>query len=473
MNTITASTQPVLDIKKKPVGNNNTNEFGVVKCCTGCVCINKEEDIIKCLYWQVDNHDKKKHSSCYTSSLLARYNYPHFNPRCLNAPYDQIACTKRCYGRAKKAFNQNPHGNLAWSADGKNGVTDPISSETILVDWLAQEGNYSRYCGNSDGASKAAIAKEIAAKFVAAGIVKQRKVNDIVQKITAFKNNYNNAYEWTQATGSGLEKSGSDFIGAVKKRFKYWDELEPIFGDRASATPISNSDKRSSLQLSSDSSDSDSNNESYDSNNNNNNDNNSEDSDDSDDDDDDDDGDKDGDINSDGGNDNDDTITNSDTNTNDKVLPIDEGTSNSNNNKRRSHKIISTPKKRTNKKNKKAGPTASISSKKGRIGGAGSPIAGIAKVMGNSFVELKKHRRKQNAHRGREIAVQERQVQLQEDSAKFEFKMNQLKAYEDLKKRGYSSDKILRLFPEFKTFVDAESDEDDNPHEDDDDNKFE
>ncbi|OEU08225.1 hypothetical protein FRACYDRAFT_250012 [Fragilariopsis cylindrus CCMP1102] len=414
MNTITASTQPVLDIKKKPVGNNNTNEFGVVKCCTGCVCINKEEDIIKCLYWQVDNHDKKKHSSCYTSSLLARYNYPHFNPRCLNAPYDQIACTKRCYGRAKKAFNQNPHGNLAWSADGKNGVTDPISSETILVDWLAQEGNYSRYCGNSDGASKAAIAKEIAAKFVAAGIVKQRKVNDIVQKITAFKNNNNNAYEWTQATGSGLEKSGSDFIGAVKKRFKYWDELEPIFGDRASATPISNSDKRSSLQLSSDSSDSDN------------------------------------------------------TNTNDKVLPIDEGTSNSNNNKRRSHKIISTPKKRTNNKNKKAGPTASISSKKGRIGGAGSPIAGIAKVMGNSFVELKKHRRKQNAHRGREIAVQERQVQLQEDSAKFEFKMNQLKAYEDLKKRGYSSDKILRLSPEFKTFVDAESDEDDNLHEDDD-----
>ena len=76
------------------------------------------------------------------------------------------------------------------------------------------------------------------------------------------------------------------------------------------------------------------------------------------------------------------------------------------------------------------------------MGVAGSPVAGIAQVMDNSFEELKKHRslqlefqleesEKNNAQREREMAVRERELKLKEDSAKFDFKMKQLHAYED------------------------------------------
>ena len=93
--------------------------------------------------------------------------------------------------------------------------------------------------------------------------------------------------------------------------------------------------------------------------------------------------------------------------------------------------------------------------------------------MDNSFEELKKHRslqlefqleesEKKNAQREREMAVRERELKLKEDSAKFDFKMKQLNAYEDLKKKGYSKNKIVRIFHELKEFVDAESDNDEN-----------
>ena len=74
-------------------------------------------------------------------------------------------------------------------------MNDPISSESILIDWLVIEVNYSRYCGDSDRESKTAIAKEIADEFVAAGIVKDQKPPDIMQKIAQFKTNHNIAYE--------------------------------------------------------------------------------------------------------------------------------------------------------------------------------------------------------------------------------------------------------------------------------------
>ena len=82
-----------------------------------------------------------------------------------------------------------------------------------------------------------------------------------MQKIAQFKTNYNIAYEWTQATGSGIEKDGSDFIGTCKLRFKYWTEIESIFGDCAGAKPISNSDHKNSLELSTSDSGSESNEE--------------------------------------------------------------------------------------------------------------------------------------------------------------------------------------------------------------------
>ena len=37
------------------------------------------------------------------------------------------------------------------------------------------------------------------------------------------------------------------FPKCVSKKFKYWNELEPIFGDRASSKPVVNLDDRNHL----------------------------------------------------------------------------------------------------------------------------------------------------------------------------------------------------------------------------------
>ena len=78
------------------------------------------------------------------------------------------------------------------------------------------EDNYLRNCGNSDGESDAAIAKEMLVDFVSAGSVKECKLADVKQKIAQFKTNYNIAYKWTQTIGSALNKDNIDFIGACK-----------------------------------------------------------------------------------------------------------------------------------------------------------------------------------------------------------------------------------------------------------------
>jgi hypothetical protein len=43
----------------------------------------------------------------------------------------------------------------SWNNDGANGQGDPNTSEKILLDWLTDEGNYSKYRGkNNNGIKK-------------------------------------------------------------------------------------------------------------------------------------------------------------------------------------------------------------------------------------------------------------------------------------------------------------------------------
>lgn len=146
--------------------------------------------------------------------VLWYYNFTQLNLWSLNGPYDKTVCTKKCYERGKKAFNQNPTGNLDWTADGQTDVNGPITLETINVDWLANEGNYLGYCGDSVEKSKAAIAKENLPDFLTVTHIpkKHKQANGVQKKITQFKTSYNVACKWTRAAGSDLEKGISDFI---------------------------------------------------------------------------------------------------------------------------------------------------------------------------------------------------------------------------------------------------------------------
>ena len=104
---------------------------------------------------------------------------------------------KECWTKAVKVYKRDPAANLAWTANGSNGINDEVSSESILVDWLTTEGNYTRIAGNSDGDTKVAVAKEIVKLFEEACIVKGKKPVDVLQKVTSFRSKYNVAYKWT------------------------------------------------------------------------------------------------------------------------------------------------------------------------------------------------------------------------------------------------------------------------------------
>ena len=126
---------------------------------------------------------------------------------------------------------------------------------------MTTEGNYTQIAGNSDGDTKVAVVKEIVKLFEEARIVKERKPVDILQKVTSFRSKYNIAYEWTQNTGAGVDKDSILFSEMCIKKFKYWNELEPIFSDRASSKPVVNLDDRNHLFLEGSSSSDDDNND--------------------------------------------------------------------------------------------------------------------------------------------------------------------------------------------------------------------
>ena len=152
--------------------------------------------------------------------LLRVHNLMHFESHNLKGPYSKIACTKEFWTKAVKVYTRDPAANLAWIADGPNGINDEVCSESILVDWLTTEDNYTQIAGNSDGDTKVAVAKKIIKLFEEARIVKERKPVDILQKVTSFRSTYNIAYEWTQNTGAGIDKDSISFSEMCIKKIQ-------------------------------------------------------------------------------------------------------------------------------------------------------------------------------------------------------------------------------------------------------------
>ncbi|KAI7954794.1 hypothetical protein MJO28_005194 [Puccinia striiformis f. sp. tritici] len=131
-----------------------------------------------------------------------------------------------------------PTPKVAWDKDGENGIT----SIRVLLDWLSVDGNFAQWRGNKTGSTKQAIANEILALLVGAGIT-HRNQKGVLTKIQELQSSYMKASDFHHNTGSGLQDNdianGTHTLQmALLKRCKYWDELHPVMATRTAANPL-------------------------------------------------------------------------------------------------------------------------------------------------------------------------------------------------------------------------------------------
>jgi hypothetical protein len=165
-------------------------------------------------------------------------------------PDDKVACTKACHLNALKALSgQIDSGRGNWTNDGIMGVDDPNTSMKILLDWMLEEGNYSRYRGkDNNGIKKNQFASALCEQMALLTTSKNRTAKQIQSKISYIEESFRTAHIFaTSETGAGIqEKEGKEtFKDYVRKKFLYYYELCPIMADRSGTEPkLTNLDNR-------------------------------------------------------------------------------------------------------------------------------------------------------------------------------------------------------------------------------------
>ncbi len=101
-----------------------------------------------------------------------------------------------------------------WEEDGVNGGK---SSLDIILDWITTGTNYSRWKGDSEGATKETLCGEVVSLMNDAKIY-HRKNADIRAKLSEFQTSYNKARDWSENTGEGIR--GSKDEDAAEKNIK-------------------------------------------------------------------------------------------------------------------------------------------------------------------------------------------------------------------------------------------------------------
>lgn len=158
-------------------------------------------------------------------------------------PNNKVACSKVCYFNITKSLSGSSNAisrGTSWTKDGINGVDDPNTSMKILLDWMLEDNNYSRYCGKSnDGVKKKQFATNLCEKMISLTNNKSRNALQVQAKISYIEDTFDNAYNFViSKTGVDImEKFGKDtFQDMVRKKCHYYYELYPIMANRIETT---------------------------------------------------------------------------------------------------------------------------------------------------------------------------------------------------------------------------------------------
>ncbi|KAI9267899.1 hypothetical protein BDA99DRAFT_417968, partial [Phascolomyces articulosus] len=121
----------------------------------------------------------------------------------------------------------------SWLKDGVNGG---MSSMDVLIHWLADKTNYSKWRGgdnNAERTPKKVLLEEIIERMRQVGIY-HRLPKDVASKISTLQSNYRTAREWNDTEGKKLRQAGvkEEIVHEeIVKRFPYWDALHGSFGN--------------------------------------------------------------------------------------------------------------------------------------------------------------------------------------------------------------------------------------------------
>ena len=201
-------------------------------------CTNHCQDLLNC--WNEDCANAIHGNCC--KLLLDHHDIPADE-----RPPGEVFCKKTCWNAfvahekrqkraAKKAEKDSAESNkkkhkVPWEQDG---------SMAPLMDWLTTEGNYAAYSGatkSNNGTSKAAFHKQIAITIKEKVPDSEWDAKDVENKVNLLEAQFRKASDWKNCTGQGIDDPGS-VEEYLKKLCRYYNELEPVMGDRPNAKPL-------------------------------------------------------------------------------------------------------------------------------------------------------------------------------------------------------------------------------------------
>jgi hypothetical protein len=199
--------------------------------------------------WSAEGCSKGCHLMCYQGIILKSKNGQDVTP----LPENRVCCTKTCYVAIVRSLSSNDSSRGKWNGDGKKGADDPHTSMKILLDWMLEEGNYSKYCGkDNNGVRKQHFATILATKMKQETLSESRTPKQVMEKIRQLEESFRDAHVFaTSETGAGIqEKEGNEtFQSIVKKKCAFYYELCEIMADRSRSKPKLTNNDASDLDI--------------------------------------------------------------------------------------------------------------------------------------------------------------------------------------------------------------------------------
>lgn len=167
------------------------------KCgCSGCIGYAKGQELITPCFSMACK--KVVHVLCHKQGVLAK-----FNVEALIDPVTTkqlFVCSKTCYNKVNKDVVQTPN-RLPWDKDGENGPADSVTSMSILLAWLLDEGNYRKFRGtDNNGTSKMQYGQVLSDRMKDASCRTPRTAEAVVKKIQEIETKFVRAHDWASNT---------------------------------------------------------------------------------------------------------------------------------------------------------------------------------------------------------------------------------------------------------------------------------